>query len=102
MASSELVDLALAVVDVDGPPANVLVGPVIGLVSDCTARILLEVDADTTVVIVLDPSDALKETVRQQLKFTREIPLAFNLTGCAVLHLCSPYTSDNRTPHTLW
>jgi len=89
-ASSELVNLALEHSDLvaqspqtsaNGPSANVLVGPVIGLVSDHTARILLEVDADTTVVIVLDPTDALKPTRREELKFTREIPLAFNMTG---------------------
>eukprot|EP00656_Telonema_subtile_P013464 TRINITY_DN16840_c0_g1_i1.p1 TRINITY_DN16840_c0_g1~~TRINITY_DN16840_c0_g1_i1.p1 ORF type:complete len:604 (+),score=115.56 TRINITY_DN16840_c0_g1_i1:3-1814(+) len=63
--------------------ASVLVGPVIGAVSDTSARVLLEVSASQQVEMVLTPQEAgaQAEVVRVRLNMHPKTPQAFAVEG---------------------
>lgn len=59
--------------------AKITLGPVIGKVTDATARILIEVDADAQ--ITCEATDANKNVVTQTSNFTKNSPSVFKLQG---------------------
>lgn len=59
--------------------AKITVGPVIGKVTDTTARILVEVDDDLQVTC--DATDANKNVVSETVNFAKERPSVFKLQG---------------------
>lgn len=59
--------------------AKITVGPVIGEVTDTTARILIEVDDD--IQVTCDAADANKNIITQTSNFTKDRPAVFKLQG---------------------
>jgi CRISPR/Cas system CMR-associated protein Cmr5 small subunit len=59
--------------------AKITVGPVIGKVTDTTARILIEVDDN--VQVTCDATDSNKNVVTQTGSFTKDRPSVFKLEG---------------------
>jgi len=59
--------------------AKIIVGPVIGKVTDTTARILIEVDGD--VQVTCDATDTNKNVITQTSNFTKDRPSTFKLQG---------------------
>lgn len=59
--------------------ATITLGPIIGKVTDTTARILLEVDQDVEVTCVA--ADSSGQTVSQARSFAANLPAVFTLSG---------------------
>ena len=77
---------------------QVVVGPVIGKVTDSTARILIEVDEDATLILKVHPEDSEEKGVLEvSACFSRNIPGVWTLEGLtpSTKYKCTLLGADN-------